>query len=150
MTQSRPLHIKTCLFADEIPAIRRIRETVFQDEQGIDPQLEWDGLDEQSIHLVAQIGDDRAGVARLREIEDGATLKLERLAVLADYRHQGIGSELVHTAIAYSREQGYRQMIIHAQSTTVRFYEHLGFTAMGDPFDEAGIAHLKMKRALTD
>jgi predicted GNAT family N-acyltransferase len=148
MTESRALSIATCLFTDESQAIRRIRESVFQDEQGIAPELEMDGLDEQSIHLVAKLDDERIGVGRLREMREVGILKLERLAVLADYRQQGIGSEIVHTAIAYSKEQGYGQMAIHSQVSTVGFYELLGFVKTGEPFYEAGIEHLKMTRNL--
>jgi predicted GNAT family N-acyltransferase len=146
MTEFRALLIKTCLFADESQAIRKIRATVFQDEQGISPELEWDGLDEQCIHLVAKLGNDCVGVGRLRETKEAKTLKLERLAVLTGYRQQGIGSEMVYTAIAYGREQGYQQMTIHAQGSTVEFYERLGFRRVGELFYEAGIEHLKMEQ----
>jgi predicted GNAT family N-acyltransferase len=149
MTEFRTLFIKTCLYGDESQAIRRIREAVFQNEQGISPELEWDGLDEQCIHLVAKLGDECVGVGRLRETEEAKTLKLERLAVLADYRQQSIGSEIVYTAIAYGREQGYRQMTIHAQVSTVGFYEYLGFGRIGETFYEADIEHLKMEQDLT-
>jgi hypothetical protein len=45
------LHIKTCLFESENGAdIHRIRTAVFQKEQGIDPTLDWDGLDQKSVH----------------------------------------------------------------------------------------------------
>jgi predicted GNAT family N-acyltransferase len=141
------LHIKTCLFTSESQAIRSIRVQVFQEEQGISPELEWDGLDDQAIHLVAQLGEELIAVARLREIHP-STVKLERLAVLPDHRHQGIGSEMVQTAIAYSKDQGYQKMILHAQSPTVGLYESLGFVGLGEPFMEANIEHLKMVQDL--
>lgn len=144
------LHIKTCLFESESGAIiHRIRTAVFQIEQGIDPSLDWDGLDLQSIHLLATVGGEGAGCARLREYSDSSTLKLERLAVLKSYRHQGIGREIVHTAIAYSQSQGYATLILHAQLPTVEFYKQLGFRAVGEPFEEAAILHIKMEKMLT-
>jgi predicted GNAT family N-acyltransferase len=142
------LHIKTCLFDHEGAAIRRIRTSVFQEEQGIDPALEWDGLDQQSVHLIATVRGDSAGVARLREIPGSSHLKLERLAVLPAYRRQGIGAKIVQTAIAYSQSQGYTTLLLHAQLPTVEFYKQLGFTAVGEPFEEAAIAHLKMEQTL--
>ncbi|WP_404786284.1 GNAT family N-acetyltransferase [Altericista sp. CCNU0014] len=150
MNTPADLHIKTCLFEDESKAIRCIREAVFQIEQGIDSALEWDGLDGAAVHLVATVQGESAGVARLREIPGSSVLKLERLAVLPAYRRQGIGGEMVHTAIAYSRTQGYTKIAIHAQMPTVGFYEQLGFTAVGEPFEEASIPHLKMERSLSD
>jgi predicted GNAT family N-acyltransferase len=148
MNPSPELHIKTCLFEDESNTIRSIREAVFQIEQGIDSELEWDGLDQAAVHLVATIQGESAGVARLREIPGSPILKLERLAVLPAYRHQGIGGEMVHTAIAYSQTQGYAQIALHAQMRSVEFYKRLGFNPVGDPFDEAGILHLKMEQSL--
>jgi predicted GNAT family N-acyltransferase len=142
------LHIKTCLLADEYPTLHRIREVVFQAEQGIDPTLDWDGHDHAAIHLLAYLGEIAVGAARLREVDAGITLKLERLAVLPSYRYQGIGGEMVHTAIAYGKVQGYQQMVIHAQEQTATFYQGLGFKVVGEPFMEAGIAHLKMERPI--
>jgi predicted GNAT family N-acyltransferase len=149
MNSSTDLHIKTCLFEEEREVIHRIREAVFQQEQSIDPALDWDGLDPKAVHLIATVRGERAGVARLREIADSSSsLKLERLAVLPNHRSQGIGGEMVHTAIAYSQMQGYRKIVLHAQMPAVGFYEQLGFNTVGEPFEEANILHLKMEQSL--
>jgi predicted GNAT family N-acyltransferase len=149
MELSTDLSIKTCLFDDESAAIRHIRTAVFHEEQGIDPALDWDGLDQKSIHLVAKVCGESAGVARLREMTGSSGLKLERLAVLKPHRQQGIGAEIVHTAIAYSLSQSYTTLTLHAQLSAAKFYEQLGFVAIGEPFEEAGITHLKMEQSLT-
>jgi predicted GNAT family N-acyltransferase len=39
-------------------------------------------------------------------------------------------------------------VLLHAQTSAAGFYTHCGFFARGDPFDEAGIAHLEMALAL--
>lgn len=141
------LHVKVVLFMDESDAIRMIRDRVFAQEQGIDPMLDWDGKDNQSVHLLAYLDQAPVGVTRLREMSPEPILKLERLAILKRYRHQGLGSELVYTAIAYAREQGYQQMSLNAQIQTVGFYQRLGFQSIGDSFEEAGIPHLKMRQS---
>ncbi len=148
MEPSADLSIKTCLFDDERTTIHSIRTSVFHEEQGIDPLLDWDGLDQKSIHLVAKVRGAGVGVARLREMTGSSGLKLERLAVLKPHRQQGIGAEIVHTAIAYSRSQGYTTLTLHAQLPAAKFYEQLGFIALGEPFQEAGIMHLKMGQTL--
>ena len=142
------LHIKTCLFDEEKEVIRHIRDRVFAVEQGIDPKLDWDGKDGQAVHLLAFFQQLPVAVARMREVSSGDSVKLERLAVLSDYRRQGIGSELVYTAIAYGKEQGYQHIVLNAQIQTVDFYRKIGFESIGSPFQEAGIAHLKMQIAL--
>ncbi len=133
---------------DEAESIRRIRDRVFAQEQGIDPVLDWDGKDDQAVHLLAFQDQQAIAVARLREVEPSPTVKLERLAVLPEYRCQGIGSELVYTAIAYSHQQGYTKIVLNAQTQTIPFYQHLGFETVGDRFQEANILHIKMQRKL--
>lgn len=133
---------------EEAEVIRTIRDRVFAEEQGIDPALDWDGKDDQSVHLIAHYDHQPIAVARLREVEPHPTVKLERLAVLLDYRCQGIGSELVYTAIAYSKDQGYQYMALHAQIQTTQFYQKLGFEIVGHQFEEAGIQHIQMRRPL--
>jgi predicted GNAT family N-acyltransferase len=142
------LHLKTCLFMEEDKAIRSIRTQVFQQEQGIAADLDFDGLDDQSVHLLAQVGEIPVGVARLRELEDKSTIKLERLAILSPYRNQGLGGEMVSTAITYTTAQGYRHLKLHAQISSLEFYRRLGFLAVGEPFLEAGIEHVKMEQPL--
>ncbi|MCM1981863.1 GNAT family N-acetyltransferase [Lyngbya confervoides] len=137
------LTIKTCLFVAEAQSISGIRHRVFGQEQGIDPALDWDGKDSEAVHVLASLDRQPVGVARLREIGP-RRLKLERLAVLPDYRQQGIGSELVYTAIAYGRQQGYVEIVLHAQSPTVPFYDRLGFHPVGEIFHEAGLEHQAM------
>ena len=142
------LHIKTCLFGAEATAIHAIRDRVFHEEQGIDPALDWDGRDQAAVHLVAFLNQQPVGVARLREVEGAIALKLERLAVLPEYRRQGIGSELVHTALVYGQQQHYSQMFLNAQLSAVNLYQSLGFTSIDAPFIEAHILHVKMHKAL--
>ena len=133
---------------DELESIQRIRDRVFAQEQGIDPALDWDGKDNQAVHLLAFQDQQAIAVARLREVEPSPTVKLERLAVLPEYRCRGIGSELVCTAIAYSEQQSYLQMVLNAQLQAIAFYQRLGFETVGDRFKEADISHIKMKRKL--
>ena len=140
--------IKSCLFDDEVQAIREIRDRVFGQEQGIDPAVDWDGQDPQALHFLAYEQQTPLAVLRLREVGPQPQLKLERLAVLPNYRRQGIGSELVHTAIAYGKAQGYAALILNAQIQSLPFYEALGFQSQGNPFEEAGIAHIKMHLTL--
>lgn len=142
------LHIKSCLFIEESGTIARIRDRVFAEEQGIDPALDWDGKDDQSVHLLAYENQQAVGVLRLREVPPEFSLKLERLAILKPFRHRGIGSELVYTAIAYAQEQGYQQISLNAQIQTLEFYEKLGFEKAGDRFMEAGIPHIPMGKDL--
>ena len=47
-----------------------------------------------------------------------------------------------------AREQGYHEALLHAQLSAAPFYQRAGFAARGPRFEEAGITHVEMVRAL--
>jgi predicted GNAT family N-acyltransferase len=128
--------------------IQGIRREVFQWEQGVSEELEFDGLDEFAEHLLAYRDGVAVGTARIRRLDE-KTVKIERLALLSSARGLGIGRQLMESAIAVAR--GYadaEQIVINAQEYVQGLYEKLGFEVVGDRFEEAGIAHVKMKKTL--
>ena len=136
-------------FAREQAAIVAIRTRVFQEEQGIAPELEFDGRDAAAEHLLAYLEKRPVGTARLRGLDRGA-IKFERLAVLPVARGRGIGTQLMQAAIDRARTLGYDRAIVHAQTYISTLYERLGFASSGDPFAEAGIPHIAMTLTLAD
>ncbi|MGB5631964.1 MAG: GNAT family N-acetyltransferase [Waterburya sp.] len=141
------LQIKTVEYQDEIVAIRQIRTKVFQEEQGVSPELEFDGLDQPAVHFLAYANGKAIGTARIREI-DPDTVKIERLAVLPEAREQGVGRQLMETALKVISQQDKFLAIVHAQEYIARLYQQLGFEIVGEKFSEAGIIHVKMLKHL--
>ena len=47
-----------------------------------------------------------------------------------------------------ARARGERQIRLHAQRSAEAFYLRLGYLPCGEPFEEAGIPHIEMQRAL--
>lgn len=142
--------IKVAEFDRDFAAISMIRTQVFQDEQGVDAALEFDGLDRGATHFLAYQGESantscsRAiGTARVRLV-DSQTAKLERLAVLPDFRKYGVGRKIVETILEFLANKNISDLRIHAQISVVGFYQKLGFVAEGEEFEEAGISHIKM------
>jgi predicted GNAT family N-acyltransferase len=128
--------------------IQTIRREVFQREQGVSEELEFDGLDDSAEHLLAYRDGVPVGTARIRRLNE-KIVKIERLAVLSSARGLGIGRQLMEEAIAVAR--GYadaEEIVINAQEYVTRLYEKLGFEVVGDRFEEAGIPHVKMKKIL--
>lgn len=121
--------------------IRRIREMVFIKEQGVTPEQEWDSDDADSTHFLACEGEFAMGTARL--LPNGC---IGRVAVLKDWRGQGIGELLMQAAIAEAERQGLKQQTLTAQAHAAGFYERLGFAVVSDEFIEAGIPHIEMLR----
>jgi predicted GNAT family N-acyltransferase len=144
VTTSLPFTVRICRWADAADALRRIRYDVFVVEQRVPEVLEWDEADAESMHALAS---DAAGVpigcARL--LRDG---HIGRVAVARDWRKRGVGTALMLHLIDKARARGDAQVIVNAQVAAMPFYERHGFIASGDVFEEAGIAHRVMTRAL--
>jgi len=122
-----------------------IREKVFQEEQGVPVAKEHDEHDRRDArHYLARAADGTpAGAARWRETDNG--VKLERFAVLPDFRNQEIGATLLHAVLAdVQAELPDAEVYLNAQLRAIPFYERHGFRKVGDMFEEADIQHYKM------
>ncbi len=117
-----------------------LRQTVFVEEQGVPKDEEWDNADPDCRHFLAEGGDGRPiGTARL--MPSG---QIGRMAVLAEWRGQGVGTRLLKIAAEAARAANYPAIFLHAQSHAVGFYQRAGFVVTGAPFMEAGIEHREM------
>ncbi|WP_205340213.1 GNAT family N-acetyltransferase [Denitrificimonas caeni] len=121
--------------------LRRIRESVFIQEQGVTPEQEWDSDDVTATHFLAYEGDFAIGTARL--LADGC---IGRVSVLKDWRGLHVGEQLLMAAVKEAESKGLKQQTLTAQVHAAGFYERLGFTAISDEFLEAGIPHIEMLR----
>jgi predicted GNAT family N-acyltransferase len=135
---------------DERAQAFAIRREVFVAEQGISEALEFDGLDAEARHLLAQRHGEPVGSLRLRFVEEGRVAKIERVAVRAAARRDKIGHALLQAALALARAAGAAEARLHAQCTVQGFYARLGFAACGPSFIEDGILHVAMRRALPE
>ena len=120
-----------------------IREEVFIREQGVPQELELDEQDETAIHVLAYQDGQCIGTARLVNLGN-QSMQIGRMAVLTQYRGNGIGKRILEELIELSRKQGTSSIILHAQITAIAFYEKLGFLPEGPEYLEAGIAHRNM------
>lgn len=141
----------------DLEACFRVRKEVFVGEQGVPEDLEYDAHDATAVHVLAvredgvPLGTGRllVGPAAVEHHGDDPSIgSLGRLAVTREARGRGIGAALVRALEDAARERGLTAMDLHAQSHALRFYERLGYTAYGPEFEEAGIAHRAVRRAL--
>ncbi|WP_036485888.1 GNAT family N-acetyltransferase [Myxosarcina sp. GI1] len=141
------LEIRIVSYSQDFQAIKDIRTKVFQEEQGVSAELEFDGLDGGATQLLAYLDARPVGTTRIRCIA-AKTIKIERLAILPDARKQGIGTKLMLAALKLAKDSNYKKAVVHAQEYIKGLYERLGFVATGDSFTEAGIPHIKMIKKL--
>ena len=132
------------------PAASEVRKAVFIEEQGISPDIELDELDATAVHAVAF---NRFGmpVATGRLLQDAPKeARIGRMAVTRVLRGQRWGRAILDALVDASRERGDDKVILHAQCSAEGFYLRAGFAAVGEPYEEAGIAHITMQKRLSD
>lgn len=123
--------------------LRALREQVFIVEQQVPREIEWDGRDEDALHILGTL--DGAPIACGRLLPGG---KIGRMAVLAAQRGRGYGAAVLQALVDAAREQGLTEVYLHAQQYAAEFYRRAGFEPEGEPFAEAGIAHIAMRQQL--
>jgi len=122
----------------------RVREAVFVVEQGVPVEIELDEWDPQCEHALAGAPDGRTvGTGRL--LPDG---HIGRMAVLREWRGQGVGGAILAALVERAAERGMRRLVLNAQTHAAPFYARYGFAAFGEEFVEAGIPHVAMARTL--
>ena len=137
------LTVKRFTFEDKEMAEKAfvIRKTVFVEEQGVDAALEYDH-EEEARHYLLFLGEKPIATARWRETEKG--IKLERFAVLPQFRNRGIGDVILKEVLKDVSLSG-KMIYLHSQIRAVTFYQRNGFYKVGEQFTEAGIEHVFMK-----
>ena len=135
------IKIVRCELSSYGSAIRTIREAVFVAEQGVPIELEMDDRDIICTHVLALVDEYPIGTARLDT--DG---KIGRLAVLSQFRGQGLGRLIMQEIEAIAQDRQLPYLWCHAQKTAVSFYQALGYKITGPNFLEAGIVHCTMEK----
>ncbi len=146
MSISGGFHVEICGWNNtlEREALVAVREEVFVREQRVPRDMEIDEDDPRSLHALAR-ADAGAPIGTGRLSPEG---KVARMAVLREWRGRGVGAALLTALLDQARARGIREVRLHAQQDAVDFYLAHGFEAEGEPFEEAGIPHVLMRRTL--
>ncbi len=142
-------HLRLCDWPEAQPQVAPLRRRVFIEEQGVPEALEWDEDDARSVHAVMAHRDGRVvATGRLLPPDAHAQSRIGRMAVERRLRDAGLGRQIIEALMHAARERGDAGVLLHAQCRAQGFYERLGFSVRGEPFDETGIAHVEMWRGL--
>lgn len=125
----------------------KIRKTVFVEEQGVPDENELDEYEQISTHVIGYENKEAIAAGRIRPLKENIG-KIERIAILKPYRGQGYGKKLMLAIEEIAYENGYKELVLNAQTHAQVFYELLGFEAYGEIFSEENIEHIKMKKEL--
>ncbi|MCP3756505.1 GNAT family N-acetyltransferase [Streptomyces sp. TBY4] len=140
----------------DLKACFAVRTEVFVVEQSVPESIEYDAYDEIAVHVLAEgpdgvpLGTGRLlyGPRALGKTGSPEVGSLGRLAVTKSARGLGVGVALVRAIEAEAGRLGLSAVDLGAQTHAMGFYERLGYEAYGPEFEDAGIPHRSMRRAL--
>jgi predicted GNAT family N-acyltransferase len=131
---------------EDWPEVVALRTRVFVGEQGVPPEIEQDDRDATAVHVLARDAGRVVATGRLLLPEDGGTTaSLGRMAADASVRGRGFGAVVLAELHRQAALRGATAVELHAQVTARGFYERAGYTAVGEEYLEAGIAHVTMR-----
>ena len=134
----------------ELQGALEVRTKVFVEEQGISQKEEYDGYDNEALHVVAMNRGKVIGTARIRFLFHDRQAKIERMAILISFRRRGIGSGMLSFLNKQVVNKQVDELVLHAQHSVMAFYKSCGFKETGLPFIEARIKHTKMTKQIIE
>ena len=128
---------------EELIECHTIRMQVFVKGQKVPLEEELDGKDAEGQHYLLKVDGQSVGVARVRLINNDA--KIERVAILDAFQHQGLGKQLMEAILADLKlNPEIHSARLGSQTHAIAFYERLGFRTCSEEYMDAGIPHKDM------
>jgi predicted GNAT family N-acyltransferase len=125
-----------------------LRREVLRKPLGLDFSRDELEDDFYGLHVAAYDGRDLIGCLILSPLK-GDEIKMRQVAVEPAWQGKGVGKGMARWAEECAVENGYSEVVVHARENVVPFYEGLGYSVEGEPFEEVGIPHRRMKRVLS-
>ena len=122
--------------------IQNIRKTIFTDELQISETALFDKYDESCDHFL--IFDGQSVIGSLRIIILDQKIKLERMAILKEFRTKQYGKNCILQIKEYYSALGFSQIILDSIYSVKGFYKKCGFIEEGEVFQRVGIDHVRM------
>jgi predicted GNAT family N-acyltransferase len=132
------------------PEIVDLRTRVFVDEQGVPPDIEQDDRDATAVHALSRDASGRVVATGRLLVGDDGRASIGRMATDPAARGSGHGAAVLAELHRQAALRGVAEIELHAQVSARGFYERAGYTAVGEVYEEAGIAHVTMRRRLAD
>lgn len=134
------------LSADELYGILQLREAVFTFEQKVEEE-DLDGEDQPAYHIFIKKGAQVVACGRF--FTPGSrydkSIYFGRFVVAKDHRGQGLAQKIFQGFMDYATHHyPESEITLSSQCYIKGFYEKYGFQVIGEPYDEAGIDHIKM------
>jgi predicted N-acetyltransferase YhbS len=132
--------------SDAYLAAVRLRDEVLRNPMGIVTTPEEMSAERALTHIAGFVLGEICATCVL--VREGLAVRMKRVAVAESVQGQGIGTAMLQFSEAFAKEAGADEICAHARETAVRFYEKAGYVGEGHYFDEVGIPHLLVRKAL--
>lgn len=135
------------VYTSLIQEIKDIRTMVFVFEQGFND--EFDETDNNAVHILLVVDDVPAGTARIIFNKKHQLYSVTRVAILSQYRHLGLGKELMnYVEQEIIKRYGHVLIGVSAQSRVEEFYTKLGYNATEERYLDESCPHVWMIKQL--
>ena len=124
--------------------IIKIRTSVFINEQGF--KDEFDNIDKTCTHIV--LYDNEKPIATCRYFKEGENYHIGRVAIIKEYRGQGIGNYIMQIAENEILQIDGKAIEVSAQVRVSEFYQKLGYNKVGDIYFDEYLEHVRMVKKL--
>jgi len=129
----------------ELYEILRERTAVFVVEQNC-PYQEVDNKDQVALHVMGMENGQLVAYCRIFNAGDYAQEAcMGRVLVKGSHRNKGLGQEIIKASLQVVKTRFKTDTVmVSAQRYLKKFYEDIGFHAVGEAYLEDGIPHIKM------
>lgn len=110
-----------------IALVQKMRSEIFGKEQGIPQEMDLDGKDEASIHVLLFQTNSSEPIASGRLTIEGSMGFLSRIAVVQSFRGTGIGKRVVQELEKIAKEKKVKKLTLDPHSYLEKFYANLGY-----------------------
>jgi ribosomal protein S18 acetylase RimI-like enzyme len=149
------VELRLIQYPQELAELFNQRWRVLRSPLGMARGTEQDAYEQDALHLIAVHHDAIAldanhpivGSARLRQLSSDLG-SIAYVAVLPEFQHQRIGTALIRCLVGIAQQKNLKQVRVMARTSTVGFYQRLGFLETSEPFDYLGIPHVLMHLTL--
>ncbi|HFX17686.1 MAG TPA: GNAT family N-acetyltransferase [Flavobacteriales bacterium] len=139
--------IKLDTSSDLYPKVVQLRQDLLRTPLGMTFSAEDLEIDQEEW-IFALLNDDKpVACLQIRPLSD-TLVKLRQMAVDTNYQKQGLGRLLIQKVEGYLKNNGIKNVELHARKNAKEFYLKLGYQILSDEFIEVGIPHYKMGKNL--
>ena len=130
----------------DIEEIKEVRKVVFNNELKIPESYLFDEYDNTCEQFLIKNNEITVGALRLRK--ENNAVKLERMAILSEFRKMSFGIKAINEVKKYCITKSESKIFLDSIYDIRDFYKKCGFTEIGSVFERVGIPHIRMEMSI--